>query len=139
MPISAHLRETVFLRDARAIWRASEEHIHHHLSFKRFMAQKRSRPLCLVEVLDPSASVKCSGRWTLEHVKDQLRMGKRAPDDEWHLVVLCEFHNVWSPPSKRLRESIRAYLADAYPEAPLEGGSSPEPGMALDGDQEAGT
>jgi len=56
-------------------------------------------------------------------------MGKRAPDDEWHLVVLCEFHNVWSPPSKRLRESIRAYLADARRAATEQGGGSDQPSM----------
>lgn len=129
VPISDHLRETVFLRDAKAIWERSEERIHHHLSFMEFLAQKRVRPLCLVELLDQPASRKCSGRSTLEHVKDQLRMGKRAPDDEQHLVILCEEHNVWHPPSKELRAKIRRYLANAYAATSEQGGGGDQPSM----------
>jgi hypothetical protein len=129
VPITALLRETVFMRDAKAIWEWSEERIHHHLTFKEFLAQRRRRPLCLVELLDPPASARCSGRSTLEHVKDQLRMGKKAPDDEQHLVILCEFHNVWSPPSKVLREKIRWYLANAYAATSEQGGSGDQPSL----------
>jgi hypothetical protein len=131
VPITAHLRETVFLRDAQAIWEVSEERIHHNLSFVRFLASlgARKRPLCLVELLDPPASAKCSGRWTLDHVKDHPMLGKRAPDDEWHLVIGCEYHNIWSPPSRALRQAQRAYLADARRAAALQGGGSDEPGM----------
>ena len=38
----------------------------------------------------------CHGRLTLDHIKDQPRMGKRAPSDEAHLVSLCEQHHLWS-------------------------------------------
>jgi hypothetical protein len=34
----------------------------------------------------------CWGRNTLEHVKDELRMGVRAPSDMAHLITLCEGH-----------------------------------------------
>lgn len=48
-------------------------------------------------------------RLTLEHVKDQLRMGKRAPSDPAHLVALCYGANV-GVPSKELRAALRSYL-----------------------------
>ena len=131
MPISAHLRETVFLRDARRIWKYDRESLAQNLSFEMFLRNldRRRRPLCLVELLDPRASARCSGRWTLEHVKDQPMMGKKAPDDERHLVVLCLFHNSDSPPSRSLRQSLRAYLANAYAAAPEQGSSSDEPSV----------
>lgn len=48
-------------------------------------------------------------RLTVEHVKDQPRMGKRAPSDMAHLVALCYAANV-GVPSKSQREAFRAYL-----------------------------
>lgn len=50
------------------------------------------------------------GKLSLEHVKDQLRMGVRAPSDEAHLVALCYGANV-GVPSKVLRAQLREYLA----------------------------
>ena len=47
---------------------------------------------------------------TLEHVKDSLRMGLRAPSDARHLVALCAGANT-GVPSKAEREAFRAYLA----------------------------
>jgi hypothetical protein len=47
---------------------------------------------------------------TLEHVKDQPRMGRRAPSDERHIVALCYRANV-GVPSKVTRQAMRAYLA----------------------------
>lgn len=47
---------------------------------------------------------------SIEHVKDELRMGKRAPSDLEHLVALCYGANV-GVPSKELRVELRAYLA----------------------------
>lgn len=41
------------------------------------------------------AETRCEGRLTLQHVKDAPRMGKRAPSDVRHLVVLCERHHLW--------------------------------------------
>lgn len=51
----------------------------------------------------------CQGRLTLDHVKDQPRMGKRAPSDGAHLVTLCWAHhlNGWATSH---RPALRAYL-----------------------------
>ena len=51
------------------------------------------------------------GRMTLEHVKDQLRAGRRAPSDPVHLLTLCYGTNV-NVPSKELRAGFRAYLRE---------------------------
>lgn len=48
-------------------------------------------------------------RLTLEHVKDQSMMGKRAPSDEQHMVALCAASNI-GVPSRSQREAFRAYL-----------------------------
>ena len=56
---------------------------------------------------DPSS---CTGRLTLDHVKDQPRMGKRAPSDPAHLVALCFSHhlNGWATAHRpQLREYLR--------------------------------
>lgn len=49
-------------------------------------------------------------RLTLEHVKDELRMGVRAPSDEAHMVALCGYANN-RPPTKKQRALMRIYLA----------------------------
>ena len=49
-------------------------------------------------------------RCTLEHVKSDLRMGVRAPNDAAHLVTLCGYANV-NVPSKAQRAMFREYLA----------------------------
>lgn len=49
-------------------------------------------------------------RLTVEHVKDQPRMGKRAPSDLAHCLALCAAANV-AAPSKSQRAAFRAYLA----------------------------
>ena len=57
----------------------------------------------------------CYGRLTLDHVKDQPRMGVRAPSDPAHLVTLCEHHHLdgWATSH---RPELRAYLAAFSPE-----------------------
>jgi len=50
-------------------------------------------------------------RLTLEHVKDALMMGRRAPSDPAHLVAMCYSGNV-GVPSKEQRQAIRAYLRE---------------------------
>lgn len=47
---------------------------------------------------------------TLEHVKSDLRMGVRAPNDEAHLVALCGLAN-FEVPSKAQRAAFREYLS----------------------------
>lgn len=59
----------------------------------------------------------CWGRNRLEHVKDEPRMGRRAPSDPAHLVTLCEGHTesgmkagrVWCT-DRENRAAMRAYL-----------------------------
>lgn len=53
----------------------------------------------------------CSGRLTLDHVKDQPMMGKRAPSDPEHLVTLCWHHHLdgWATSHRpELREYLRS-------------------------------
>jgi len=51
----------------------------------------------------------CHGRLTLDHVKDQPMMGRRAPSDPAHLVVICWHHHLdgWATAH---RPELRAYL-----------------------------
>lgn len=46
---------------------------------------------------------------TMEHVKDELMAGRKAPDDARHVVALCGVLNV-RPPSREMRAAFRAYL-----------------------------
>lgn len=48
---------------------------------------------------------------TVEHVKAELRMGKRAPDDMGFLVALCGAANN-RPPTKVQRGLMRTYLTE---------------------------
>jgi len=50
-------------------------------------------------------------RLTMEHVKDELAMGKRAPSDPQHLVALCAHANI-GVPSKAQRALLRQYLRE---------------------------
>ena len=71
---------------------------------------------CVALVVDSTQLGSCSGRLTLDHVKDQPRMGVRAPSDEHHLVTLCAWHHqgqkagrIWAT-TKEHREWLRMYL-----------------------------
>lgn len=88
---------------------------------------------CMAPVLDPTQrSEDCRNRWgdpirrqfagaydpeglTLNHVKMQPMMGKKAPDDEAHLITVCWFHGVqgWEL-SRRAISLMRAYLRQRY-------------------------
>jgi hypothetical protein len=48
---------------------------------------------------------------TLDHVKDDLQMGLRAPSDARHLVAMCARMN-GKPPNKAERAAERQYLAE---------------------------
>jgi hypothetical protein len=60
----------------------------------------------------------CFGRLTVEHVKEELRMGIRAPSDLLHCIALCEGHSEngarggaqWNT-RKENREAMRNYLS----------------------------
>ena len=80
--------------------------------------------MCVLAKLDPEHQ--CRDQWgepharydqrklTLEHVKDDLRMAKRAPSDTAHLVALCAGANI-GVPSHEQREQMRAYLRSFEP------------------------
>ena len=109
--ISTDLWWEVVMRDAREIWRRSEDCIHHSVRFDRwFKAQER---ICLAPTLDPSLSGTCSGRTTVDHVRSQP--GGRRRHEAAFLVSGCMEHNVWHPPGRTLRERHRSYLRDRYP------------------------
>jgi hypothetical protein len=57
----------------------------------------------------------CGGRLTLDHVKDEPRMGRRAPSDPAHLVSLCENHHLWTSWATSHRPALRLYLAQVNP------------------------
>jgi len=75
---------------------------------------------CLLARLEPAHV--CRDAWgnhhdpadlsklSLEHVKDQLRMGRRGASDPAHLVALCYAAND-RVPSKAQRTMFREYLA----------------------------
>lgn len=75
---------------------------------------------CVLWKRDPSHA--CRDQWgnphrpddlarlSLEHVKDEPRMGKRGPSDLRHLVAMCHAANI-AVPSKAAREWMRDYLA----------------------------
>ena len=113
--MDSELREAVIERDARAIWEAADVNL-------GFVTWRRLHPVvCIVPLIDPDNKTECDGAQTVDHVHgqppvgtmqktDEGGFGKRAPDDTEHLVAMCENHNVWNPPSKRLRRKEREYL-----------------------------
>jgi hypothetical protein len=52
----------------------------------------------------------CRGPLTLDHVKDQPRMGKRAPSDVRHLVTICTAHHLENGWATSHRPELREYL-----------------------------
>lgn len=60
---------------------------------------------------------------TLDHVKTELAMSKRAPDDRFHLWAVCPWHHVntsWVTHAD-VREAARAYIIAANAAADLAG------------------
>jgi hypothetical protein len=53
----------------------------------------------------------CRGRLTLDHVRDQPMMGKRAPSDPAHLVSICEWHHLYGWATSH-RPELRVYLRE---------------------------
>ena len=56
----------------------------------------------------------CDGRLTLDHVKDQPMMGKRAPSDAAHLVTICWHHHLGGWATSH-RPELREYLRELNP------------------------
>ena len=113
--MDSELRDAVIERDARAIWEAADVNL-------GFITWRRLHPvICIVPLIDPENETECDGKQTVDHVHgqppvgtmrktDEGGFGKRAPDDQEHLVAMCENHNVWNPPGKSLRRKEREYL-----------------------------
>ena len=55
----------------------------------------------------------CSGRMTIEHVRDADKpaMGKRAPSDKWHTLIACERHNLGWCLTSAAKQAERDYLS----------------------------
>jgi len=62
-------------------------------------------------------------KMTVDHVKDQPMMGKRAPSDPDHLVTLCWEAHVNTGWATSHRPELRAYLAEKRAERLDAGGS----------------
>jgi len=73
---------------------------------------KRDGGNCVAPFLGGSF-MDCGGRTTLDHVKDEPRMGVRAPSDMAHLVTLCEGHHLWTGWATAHRPELREYLRQA--------------------------
>lgn len=77
----------------------------------RMLVMHRDRD-CVAPRLDAGAG-HCEGRLTLDHVKDEPRLGKRAASDAAHLVTLCERHHLWTGWATSHRPELRRYLRGA--------------------------
>jgi hypothetical protein len=85
-------------------------------------AAKKRDGHCAAPKIDPSQVGRCWGRSTVEHVKSQLRMGRRAEDDISHIVILCEGHTEpgmkagyqWNT-DKVNRAKVREWIAKREP------------------------
>lgn len=94
--VSPELWQAVMLRDQRC-----------------FLAKVEPDHLCY-DVWDRPHGSDDLDRLTLEHVKEYLMMGRRAPSDERHLVALCGAANL-AVPSRAQRDLMRVYLRETYP------------------------
>jgi len=71
-------------------------------------------PTCVAPLIDPDAGP-CAGRSTLDHLKEEPRMGVRATSVPEHLVSLCQGHtedgmkagHIWNTSH---RPELREYL-----------------------------
>lgn len=72
---------------------------------------------CIVPLADPGETTPCKGMPTLDHVpaRGGNALGKKAPDDEAHLVTVCTYHHTGRLWPERHRELERAYLAKFWP------------------------
>jgi hypothetical protein len=104
--VTPELRKRVIQRDL-ARWVRDEAMFARH----RTVA---TRIGCVAAMLAPNSSGPCFGPLTLDHVKDQPMMGKRAPSDEHHLVTICMGHHVESTWATSHRPLLRWYLKKLY-------------------------
>lgn len=112
--MTPEVAELVFARDARQVWLLSGDGMRSGVPLQRFWTR---RIICIAPVLDPQQSGRCWGRTTIEHVKDELRMGLKATSDPAHLVSLCQGHtedgrvagHQWNS-TRENRAKVRGYL-----------------------------
>lgn len=106
-PVTPDLRLKVIQRDM-ARW-MQDRHI-----FGPLRGKVATKIGCVAAMLDPSTSGPCFGPLTLDHVKDEPMMGKRAPSDEQHLVTICLGHHIETGWATANRPSLRWYLRKTY-------------------------
>lgn len=82
---------------------------------------------CIVPVIDRNENTPCKGMPTLDHVPERGKnaLGKKAPDDEAHLVVICSYHHTGRLWPETHRELERQYLARWWPD--IHGELVPDP------------
>lgn len=73
----------------------------------RLAVLERDQECVAVKLGEPKAD--CRGRLTLDHVKDEPRMGRRAPSDAAHLATVCEWHHLYGWATAH-RPELREYL-----------------------------
>ena len=88
--VTPELRESILQRDGRCFLADDEGHVCRDLWGQEHAPDDLSK-------------------LTLEHVKDELTAGRRAPSDERHMLALCATAN-FRVPSKAVRARMRAYL-----------------------------
>ena len=106
--VSSKLRDAVIQRDAEYVWATYVRFGDWPGTYRQWL--RAQRIVCIVPAIDPDNPYPCGGKQEVDHVKDQPMMGKRAPDDEFHLVAMCQAHNTLHPPRRELRQAERAYL-----------------------------
>lgn len=97
-PVTPELRELVLRRDGECL-----------------MAKFNAAHVCRDAMGRPHAAWALS-MLSIEHVKSDLAMGKRAPSDAAHCVALCHGANV-AVPSKEARAFFREWLVTHPPGA----------------------
>lgn len=73
----------------------------------RIAVLERDGACVAVKLGEPAGD--CRGRLTLDHVKDEPRMGKRAQSDAAHLATICEWHHLYGWATAH-RGELREYL-----------------------------
>lgn len=76
----------------------------------RLAVLERDGGCVAARIIDSWEGELCHGRLTLDHVRDEPMMGKRAPSDMAHLVSLCEWHHLESGWATSHRPELRTYL-----------------------------
>jgi hypothetical protein len=117
-PVTAHpgLHQAVMDRDRAAMLADAVARLGPTLGPRSLLG----RVTCIAPLVDPAAGP-CGGRSTLDHVKDEPRLGRKPTSDPRHLVCVCSAHSEegmkagrqWNTASRGLE---REYLRSQYPE-----------------------